>query len=118
VVLPKIAQILAPLTNLLKGKDLPKVLPWEEWHDVAFAAAKVALVAAVPLAHRRSEAVLALATDASNTHIGGMLQQQVSGHGQPLGFFLRRLSLAEANCSTFERSCWRPTRQLITFFPR
>jgi hypothetical protein len=31
--LPKIAQILSPLTNLLKGKDLPKVLPWKELHD-------------------------------------------------------------------------------------
>jgi hypothetical protein len=32
--LPKIAQIVPPLTDLLKGKDLPKILPWEERHEV------------------------------------------------------------------------------------
>jgi Integrase core domain/Integrase zinc binding domain len=32
--LPKIAQTLAPLTNLSEGKTLPKLLPWEERHDV------------------------------------------------------------------------------------
>jgi Reverse transcriptase (RNA-dependent DNA polymerase)/RNase H-like domain found in reverse transcriptase len=78
--LPKIAQTLAPLTNLLKGKDLPKLLPWEECHDVAFAAAKAALAAAVPLAHLLLEVPLALATDASDSHIGGVLQQKVRGH--------------------------------------
>jgi cleavage and polyadenylation specificity factor subunit 1 len=67
--LPKIAQILTPLTNLLKGKDLPKLLPWDQQHEAAFAAAKGALVAAVPLSHPRPEAALALATDASDTHI-------------------------------------------------
>jgi hypothetical protein len=51
--LPKIAQILAHLTNLLKGKDLPKVLPWEERHDAAFVAAKAALGAVVLLAYLR-----------------------------------------------------------------
>jgi cleavage and polyadenylation specificity factor subunit 1 len=71
---PKIAQILAPLTNLLKGKDLPKELPWEQHHEAAFAAAKVALAEMVPLVHPRSDAALALTTDASDTHIGGVLQ--------------------------------------------
>jgi hypothetical protein len=80
--LPKIAQILTPLSNLLKGKDLPKLLPGDQQHEAAFVAAKAALAATVPLSH-----VLALATDASDTHIGGVLQQQVGGHWQPLGFF-------------------------------
>jgi RNase H-like domain found in reverse transcriptase len=101
--LPKIAQTLAPLTNLSKGKDLPKLLPWEERHDVAFAAAKAAFAAAVPLAHPLPDVPLALATDASDSHIGGVLQQKVRGHWQPLGFFSRRLSATEANYSTFDR---------------
>jgi hypothetical protein len=42
---PKIAQTLALLTNLLIGKDLPKLLPWKEGHDAAFAAAKATSVA-------------------------------------------------------------------------
>jgi hypothetical protein len=87
--LPKIAQILTPLTNLLKGRDLPKELPWEPQHEAAFMAAKAALAAAVPLAHSWSDAALALATD---THIGGVLQQQVSGHWQLLGFFFTQVA--------------------------
>jgi hypothetical protein len=55
--------------------------------ETAFAVAKAALVAAVPLAHPGPGAVLALATDASNTHVGAVLQQQVGQHWQPLGFF-------------------------------
>jgi RNase H-like domain found in reverse transcriptase/Reverse transcriptase (RNA-dependent DNA polymerase) len=106
--LPKIAQTLAPLTNLLKGKDLPKLLPWEERHDVAFAAAKAALAAAVPLAHSLPDVPLALATDASDSHIGGVLQQKVRGHWQPLEFFSRRLSLTEANYSTFDHELLAP----------
>jgi RNase H-like domain found in reverse transcriptase len=101
--LPKIAQTLAPLTILLKGKGMPKLLLWEERHDAAFAAAKAALTAAVPLAHPLPNVPLALATDASDTHMGGVLQQKVRGHWQLLGFFSRRLSMTEANYSTLNR---------------
>jgi hypothetical protein len=55
-------------------------------------AAKAALAAAVPLVHPQSDAALALATDASDTHIGSVLQQQVSGHWQPLGFFFTQVA--------------------------
>jgi hypothetical protein len=70
--LPKIAQTLAPWTNLLKGKDLPKLLPWEELHGAPFTAAKAALAAAVPLAQPLPDMSLALATDTSDTHVGGI----------------------------------------------
>jgi cleavage and polyadenylation specificity factor subunit 1 len=113
--LPKSAQIPTPLTNLLKGEDLPKALPWDQQHDAAFLAAKAALAAAVPLAHPRPETVLALATDASDTHIGGVLQQKVSGHWQPLGFFSRRLQPAEANYSTFDRELLAERPSNISF---
>jgi hypothetical protein len=65
--------------------------------------AKEALVAAVPLAHPLPGVVLALATDASDTHIGAVLQQQVGQHWQPLGFFSKKLSKSEVNYSTFDR---------------
>ncbi len=41
--------------------------------EIAFAAAKAALVAAVPLTHPLPGAALALATDASDTHVGAVL---------------------------------------------
>jgi hypothetical protein len=64
---------------------------------------KAALVAAVPLAHPLLGAILALATDASDTHVGAVLQQQVGQHWQPLEFFSKKLSKTEVNYSTFDR---------------
>jgi hypothetical protein len=71
--------------------------------ETAFATAKAALIAAVPLAHPFPRAVLALATDASNTHVGAVLQQQVGQHWQLLGFFIKKLSKTKVNYSTFDR---------------
>ena len=71
--------------------------------ETAFAAAKAALVTAVPLAHPLPGAFLALATDASDTHVGAVLQQQVGQHWQPLGFFSKKLSKTQVNYSTFDR---------------
>jgi hypothetical protein len=60
--------------------------------ETALATAKKALVAAVPLSHPLPGAELALAADASDTHVGAVLQQQVGQHWQPLGFFSKKLS--------------------------
>jgi hypothetical protein len=70
--------------------------------ETAFAAGKAALIAAEPLAHPLPGAVLALATDASDTHVGAVIQQQVGHHWQPLGFFSNKLSKTEVNYSTFD----------------
>jgi hypothetical protein len=118
--LPKITQILSPLTDLLKGKDLPMDLSWEEQHDTTFDAAKAALASAMPLPHPRSGMPMALATDTSDTHVGGVLQQQVRGHWQPLGFFFfnsvcRRLKQTTPPSTG---SCLQPSNQLTIFFPR
>jgi hypothetical protein len=66
-----IAGTLHPLTAALS--DNPKVLSWQLAMETAFAAAKAALV---PQAHTLQEAVLAMATDASDTHVGAVLQQR------------------------------------------
>jgi hypothetical protein len=71
--------------------------------ETAFAAARAALVAVVPLAHPLPEAILALATDTSDTHVGAVLQQQVGQHWQPQGFFSKKLSKTEVNYSTYDR---------------
>ena len=61
--LPGVTGTLRTLTAALSGN--PKALPWKPDMETAFAAAKAALVAAVPLAHPLLRAVLAPATDAS-----------------------------------------------------
>ena len=47
--------------------------------------------------------VLSLAVDASDTHVGGVLQQQTVRGWQPLAFFSKKLTVAEAKYSTFDR---------------
>jgi hypothetical protein len=87
------------LTDALKGT--PKMLEWAL--AAAFGAAKAALAAAVPLAHPAPNAVLSLATDASDTHIGVVLQQLTGGRWQPLAFYSKKLSGAGTRYSTFDR---------------
>ena len=67
--IPGIARVLRPLTDLLRGS--PKVLEWPTEAAAAFSAAKEALIAAVPLTHPAPDAVVSLAVDASDTHVGG-----------------------------------------------
>jgi hypothetical protein len=98
--LPKCAQILKPLTDLLKGGA--KTLEWTVSAQEAFQNAKRLLVAAVPLQHPTPNAELSLATDASDTHIGGVMQQKSGDHWRPLGFFCRKLTDMESCYSTFD----------------
>ncbi len=99
--LPAVACTLQPLTDLLKGS--PKVLLWSTAAEPAFIAAKAALVAAVPLCHPAPNAVLSLAVDASDSHVGGVLQQQCGRGWQPLAFYSKKLSSTEIRYSTFDR---------------
>ncbi len=57
----------------------------------------------MPLQHPAPNAELSFATDASNTHIGGVIQQKSGDYWRPLGFFSRKLTDTEARYSTFDR---------------
>ena len=63
----------------------------------SFDSIKAALAAATPLAH-----LLPLATIASDTHIGGVLQQYEVKGWRPLGFFSKKLSATECKYSAFD----------------
>jgi hypothetical protein len=98
--LPKIAATLSPLTDLLRGN--PKTLDWSADAADAFSAAKAALVSAVPLSHPVPGATLSLAVDASDSHVGGVLQQLEIRAWRPLAFFSQKLSPAQARYTTFD----------------
>jgi hypothetical protein len=98
--LPNCAQVLGPLTDLLKGGA--KTLEWTTSAQEAFQGAKCLLAAAVPLQHPAPTAELSLATDASDAHIGGVMQQKSGDHWRPLGFFSRKLIDTESRYSTFD----------------
>jgi hypothetical protein len=89
---PRADGTLQPLTDLLRGS--PKLLVWTE---------EAALATATALVHPLPGAVISLATDASDTHIGGVLQQLTGGSWRPLAFFSRKLSSPESKYSTFDR---------------
>ena len=99
--LPSIARTLKPLTDLLRGS--PKTLEWPLAAAGAFVAAKEALVAAVPLSHPAPGSRLSLAVDASDTHVGGVLQQLENRSWRPLAFFSQKLSPTQVRYSTFDR---------------
>ncbi len=99
--LPNCAQVLKPLTDLRKAGA--KTLQWTATAQEAFQKTKCLLAAAVPLQHPAPDAELSLATDASDTHIGGVMQQKTKDHWQPLGFFSRKLTDTESRYSTFDR---------------
>ncbi len=61
------------------------------------------LAAAVPLQHPSPYAELSLATDASNNHISGVMQQKSVTIGDLLVFFTRKLTDMESRYSTFDR---------------
>jgi hypothetical protein len=61
---------------------------------------------------------LALARDASDMHIRGILQQQVGGNWQPLRFFMCRLMATEANYSTFNRELLAAHQAINHFLPQ
>ena len=98
---PRAAHVLKPLTDALVGS--PKHLEWTTELQAAFETAKAATAAAVKLVHPAPDATVSLAVDASGTHIGGVLQQLVSSHWQPLSFFSQKLLAAEQKYSAFDR---------------
>jgi hypothetical protein len=98
--LPNIAQVLKPLTDLLKGGA--KTLEWTASAQEAFQNTKRLLVAAEPLQHPAPDAELSLATYASNTHIGEVMQQKSGDHWRQLGFFSHKLTDTESCYSTFD----------------
>jgi len=95
------AKFLRPLTDALKLS--PKDFTWSAEMGSAFEKAKNVLISLPTLIHPDPAAPISLATDASDTHIGGVLQQLHLGSWAPLSFFSAKLSATEQRYSTFDR---------------
>ena len=95
------AGILAPLTEALKGKT--SVISWTLDMNLAFSAAKSVLSRVPTLVHPDPSAKVSLAVDASGSHVGAVLQQDVAGSWAPLAFYSKKLSSAESRYSAFDR---------------
>ena len=101
--LPSIAKTLKTLTDALIGN--PKTLDCTPDCQNSIDSAKNKLANATPLVNPNPTAELALATDASDTHVGGVLQQRdPSGRfWQPLAFFSKKLEKTQTCYATFDR---------------
>ena len=69
----------------------------------AFTRSKAALAQAAELIYPDPTAEISRAVDASDHHVGGVLQQKSGSTWAPLAFFSRKLTEAEAHYSTFDR---------------
>ena len=104
--IPKVAQLLAPLTEVLKGAPRATCkLQWSQPMLTAFLSAKLSLASAAELAHPSSAAEPAVVPDASSSHVGAALHQRSFNGGpwEPLGFFSRKLDKAQISYSAFDR---------------
>ena len=100
---PRAAEMMKPLYQALTGKPRPKTLTWTQEMDTAFQAAKDALAKATLLHHPVAGARTALTTDASDTAIGAVLEQEIGDQWQPLAFFSRQLNKTELGYGTIDR---------------
>ena len=99
--LPKVAGQLAPLHTASSGKG--QAIDWSTDCQSAFEAAKSCLADATLLHHPRPDAATSITVDASDTAIGGQLEQRLNKTWKPIAFFSRKLSTAESKYSAFDR---------------
>ena len=96
------ARVLAPLTDAHKGPG--KTISWTPLMSSAFSRAKQLLSSVPELVHPQYNTPISLAVDASDSHIGAVLQQQLHDKSwSPLAFFSKKLSDTEKKYSAFDR---------------
>ena len=97
------AGILAPLTAYLKGNVTNAIkITLDHETKQAFIDIKQTLADIACLAHPFENAVLSLRTDASNVSIGAILEQEVDGNAEVLGYFSKTMSDVQRYYSTFD----------------
>lgn len=103
--IPKAASTQAPLFEFLKGakKKDKRPVNWTTAAEAAFQKCKEDLAKATTLVHPSSTAQISLTVDASDTAIGGVLQQSSPDGQQPLAFFSKKLSKTESRYSAYDR---------------
>lgn len=97
--------LLQPLYAIIKPakRGQSVTLQWTPAADTAFTAAKQSLAEVSTLTFPSPDAPISIATDASNTGVGAVLQQFTDDAWKPISFFSKKFTNAEAKYSTFDR---------------
>jgi hypothetical protein len=99
---PGAACILLPLTDALRGGRKSKLV-WSEDMATAVSSAKLAVCQATRLSHPDTQASVSLAVDASDSHVGAVLQKREGVAWRPMSFFSKKLEPAQRRYSAFDR---------------
>lgn len=93
------------LQSLIVGniKNDKTSIKWTSEAESAFEKCKEDLSNATLLAFPSKDSELSLVVDASDTSVGCVLHQIINGEPQPLGFYSKKLSNAQAKYSTYDR---------------
>lgn len=102
---PGAAKDQAELNDVLRGPKTKGKTPvkWTPQLEQAFRNCKETLADATMLAHPKTKAQITLTTDASDTALGAVIQQQVDNEWQPLSFMSKKLNPAQKKYSPYDR---------------
>ena len=101
---------------MIKGKrSSQSLLKWTPELVKSFEGAKDCLANYTALAFPAPHANISLVTDASNDAAGAVLQQEIDGVVQPLGFFSRIFSRTERKYAAFDKELTAIVMALKTF---
>jgi cleavage and polyadenylation specificity factor subunit 1 len=103
------AEHLAPFNELLVGKiqkNDKTPINWSPQLCSQFEQLRSAFIDAVMLHYPKKDAQLYLVCDASNSSIGGVLEQDGEKGREPLGFFSKKLDPKQRQWSTYDRELY------------
>ena len=114
--MPTIAKILIPLHKAIgECKTKKEKIAWNDERRRAFEKAKDALAEATLLHHPSADAEMTLTVDASDTAMGGQIEQKLGNRFVPIAFFSKKLSPAERKYSAFDRELLAIYSSIIHF---
>lgn len=97
--------LMSPINDLLKGRKKGQTIQWTDDAENSFVKIKQLLVSAPILSQPDFSQRFYVASDASNTGLGGVLFQVIDGKERVIAYASRSLSRAERNYSVVEREC-------------
>lgn len=115
--IPRAVENQSILQAMIKGNKKNDTTPveWNSDREKAFQKCKEELAGAALLCHPRADAELSIHVDASDTGIGGVLQQTFKGEIQPLSFYSKKLTNAQKNYSTYDRELLAIYKSVVYF---